>query len=48
MRSCLGENLSRLRKVKAKYDPKKVWSKGLVIEPLFEYAIEGTPVVFLL
>ncbi|KAI0336576.1 FAD-binding domain-containing protein [Cubamyces sp. BRFM 1775] len=31
-----GENLSRLRKVKAKYDPKKVWSKGLVIEPLFE------------
>ena len=31
-----GENLTRLRKVKAKYDPKKVWSKGLVIEPLVE------------
>ncbi|KAF8960616.1 FAD-binding domain-containing protein [Flammula alnicola] len=31
-----GENLPRLRKVKAKYDPKKVWSKGIVIEPDFE------------
>ena len=31
-----GENLTRLRKVKAKYDPKKVWSKGVVIEPLFD------------
>lgn len=31
-----GKNLTRLRKVKAKYDPKKVWSKGFVIEPLVE------------
>ena len=31
-----GENLTRLRKAKAKYDPTKVWSKGLVIEPLVE------------
>lgn len=31
-----GENLTRLRKIKAKYDPKKVWSKGVVIEPLHE------------
>jgi hypothetical protein len=30
-----GTNLPRLRKLKAKYDPKKVWSKGLVIEPDF-------------
>ncbi|TBU47887.1 FAD-binding domain-containing protein [Dichomitus squalens] len=29
-----GDNYTRLRKVKAKYDPKKVWSKGIVIEPL--------------
>lgn len=31
-----GANLTRLRKVKAKYDPEKVWSKGIVIEPLQE------------
>jgi len=31
-----GANLERLRKVKAKYDPKKVWSKGWVIEPANE------------
>ncbi|KAI8971293.1 FAD-binding domain-containing protein [Trametes punicea] len=31
-----GRNLPRLRRIKAKYDPKKVWSKGFVIEPLFE------------
>ena len=31
-----GANLQRLRRVKAKYDPKKVFSKGVVIEPLFE------------
>ena len=31
-----GENLPRLRKAKARYDPKKVWSKGVVIEPLSE------------
>jgi len=30
-----GENLPRLRKLKAKYDPSKVWSKGWVIEPDF-------------
>ncbi|KAF9456595.1 hypothetical protein BDZ94DRAFT_1326870 [Collybia nuda] len=28
-----GKNLSRLRKVKAIYDPKKVWRKGWAIEP---------------
>lgn len=28
-----GENLGRLKKIKAKYDPSKVWSKGWVIEP---------------
>lgn len=28
-----GANLARLRDVKARYDPKKVWSKGIVIEP---------------
>ena len=31
-----GENLPRLRKIKAKYDPKKIFHKGVVIEPLFE------------
>ncbi|KAI0824925.1 FAD-binding domain-containing protein [Trametes gibbosa] len=31
-----GEQLPRLRKIKAEYDPKKVWSKGFVIEPLLE------------
>jgi len=31
-----GSNLPRLRKLKAKYDPKKVWSKSVVvIEPDF-------------
>jgi FAD/FMN-containing dehydrogenase len=30
-----GTNLARLRKLKAKYDPNKVWSKGFVIEPDF-------------
>ncbi|KAF9456332.1 hypothetical protein BDZ94DRAFT_1302616 [Collybia nuda] len=30
-----GNNLSRLRKVKAIYDPKKVWRKGWAIEPDF-------------
>ncbi|KAJ8095785.1 hypothetical protein PM082_022892 [Marasmius tenuissimus] len=28
-----GENLSKLRKLKSRYDPGKVWSKGWVIEP---------------
>ncbi|TCD63939.1 hypothetical protein EIP91_004749 [Steccherinum ochraceum] len=28
-----GENLPRLRKIKAKYDPTKVWRRGWVIEP---------------
>lgn len=31
-----GPNLPRLRRLKAKYDPEKVWSKGVFIEPLFE------------
>lgn len=31
-----GESEARLRKGKAKYDPKNVWSKGFIIEPLFE------------
>jgi FAD/FMN-containing dehydrogenase len=30
-----GTNLPRLRKLKAKYDPKNVWSKGFVIKPDF-------------
>jgi hypothetical protein len=30
-----GSNLARLRVLKAKYDPKKVWSRGWVIEPDF-------------
>lgn len=30
-----GPNLPRLRKLKAKYDPTNVWSKGFVIEPDF-------------
>ncbi|TFY67759.1 hypothetical protein EVG20_g3835 [Dentipellis fragilis] len=30
-----GQNLPRLRKLKAKYDPKNVWSKGFTIEPDF-------------
>ena len=31
-----GDNLPRLRKIKAKYDPRKVFSKGVPIEPLFD------------
>ncbi|KAI0747192.1 FAD-binding domain-containing protein [Daedaleopsis nitida] len=31
-----GENLPRLRKIKAKYDPKKMFSKGVAIEPLLD------------
>lgn len=31
-----GTNLPRLRQLKAKYDPKILWSKGLVIEPDFK------------
>jgi hypothetical protein len=31
-----GDNLPRLRKLKAKYDPTNVWSKGLLIEPDFD------------
>lgn len=31
-----GENLGRLRKLKAKYDPKMVWSKGWAIQPDFD------------
>lgn len=31
-----GPNLPRLRKLKAKYDPKKLWSKGCLIEPDFD------------
>jgi hypothetical protein len=30
-----GVNLPRLRKLKAKYDPMNVWSKGFAIEPDF-------------
>ena len=30
-----GPNLPRLRKLKAKYDPKKLWKTGCVIEPDF-------------
>jgi Berberine and berberine like len=30
-----GVNLPRLRKLKAKYDPKKIWSRAHVIEPDF-------------
>jgi Berberine and berberine like len=30
-----GVNLPRLRKLKAKYDPEKIWSRGYVIEPDF-------------
>ncbi|TFY79597.1 hypothetical protein EWM64_g4415 [Hericium alpestre] len=30
-----GPNLPRLRKLKAKYDPKNVWKKGFAIEPDF-------------
>lgn len=30
-----GANLPRLRKVKARYDPKKLWNKGVIIEPDF-------------
>ena len=29
-----GSNLPRLRRIKAKYDPKKMFRKGVVIEPL--------------
>lgn len=31
-----GDNLHRLRKVKAKYDPKQVLHKGIMIDPLVE------------
>ncbi|KAI0366057.1 FAD-binding domain-containing protein [Pilatotrama ljubarskyi] len=31
-----GEHLPRLRRIKAKYDPKKVWNKGVVIDPLVD------------
>ncbi|KAF9481834.1 FAD-binding domain-containing protein [Pholiota conissans] len=31
-----GDNLSRLRRAKARYDPQKVWTKGIVIEPASE------------
>ena len=30
-----GVNLPRLRKLKAKYDPNKIWCKAYVIEPDF-------------
>ncbi|KAK7439343.1 hypothetical protein VKT23_017569 [Stygiomarasmius scandens] len=30
-----GENLPKLKKLKAKYDPEKIWSKGWLIEPDF-------------
>ncbi|KAL0573621.1 hypothetical protein V5O48_008333 [Marasmius crinis-equi] len=30
-----GENLPKLRQIKAKYDPEKVWNRGWVIEPGF-------------
>ncbi|PFH47766.1 hypothetical protein AMATHDRAFT_6434 [Amanita thiersii Skay4041] len=36
MSEVYGENYARLRKLKAKYDPGKVWSKGCFIEPNFE------------
>ncbi|KAA1475122.1 FAD-binding domain-containing protein [Dentipellis sp. KUC8613] len=28
-----GQNVGRLRKVKAKYDPERVWKRGVVVEP---------------
>jgi len=31
-----GKNYARLRKLKAKYDPRKVWNKGYTIEPDFD------------
>ncbi|EKM53132.1 uncharacterized protein PHACADRAFT_259314 [Phanerochaete carnosa HHB-10118-sp] len=31
-----GDNLPRLRKLKAKYDPQNVWSRGVAIAPLHE------------
>ncbi len=31
-----GKNYARLRKLKAKYDPEKVWNKGYTISPVFE------------
>lgn len=31
-----GKNYARLRKLKAKYDPGKVWNKGYTISPDFE------------
>jgi hypothetical protein len=31
-----GKNYARLRKLKAKYDPLKVWNKGHIIEPDFD------------
>ncbi|KAJ2955879.1 hypothetical protein NUW54_g14703 [Trametes sanguinea] len=31
-----GANLPRLRRIKGKYDPRQVWRKGFVIEPLAE------------
>lgn len=31
-----GPNLPRLRKLKAKYDPKGLWTKGVFIEPNFD------------
>ncbi|KAI9061591.1 FAD-binding domain-containing protein [Trametes sanguinea] len=31
-----GANLPRLRRIKGKYDPNRVWRKGFVIEPLAE------------
>lgn len=33
-----GANLPRLRKLKAKYDPKRFWGKGCVIDPDFHVA----------
>lgn len=33
VKEIFGENLPRLKAVKAKYDPKKVWSRGWVVEP---------------
>jgi hypothetical protein len=40
-----GTNLPRLRKLKASYDPKNIWSKGFVIKPDFNWANIGNRVV---
>ena len=36
LKDIFGDNLARLRKVKAKYDPNGIWRKGVVITPNIE------------